>query len=170
MKAEKRRREIVALLMGSEQPLSGGTLSERTGVSRQVIVQDIAVLKAAGYDILSTHKGYIIKSAPTVERVFKVRHDSDRTEEELSCIVELGGIVVDVYVWHKVYGKIGAGLNIFSQLGVKQFMEGIKSGRSTELMHITGGYHYHTVRADSEAVLDSIQQYLSENNYIVPEI
>ncbi len=170
MKAEKRRREIVAALMGASAPLSGAQLSEQTGVSRQVIVQDIAVLKAEGYDILATHKGYIIKSAPTVERVFKVHHDSSRTEDELCGIVDLGGIVVDVYVWHKVYGKIGAGLNIFSKKGVQQFMEGIKSGRSTELMHITGGYHYHTVRADSEAVLDSIQQYLTQNNYIVPEI
>ena len=170
MKAEKRRREIVAALMGASTPLSGAQLSEQTGVSRQVIVQDIAVLKAEGYDILATHKGYIIKSAPTVERVFKVHHDSSRTEDELCGIVDLGGIVVDVYVWHKVYGKIGAGLNIFSKKGVQQFMEGIKSGRSTELMHITGGYHYHTVRADSEAVLDSIQQYLTQNNYIVPEI
>ena len=170
MKAEKRRREIVASLMGASTPLSGAQLSEQTGVSRQVIVQDIAVLKALGYDILATHKGYIIKSAPTVERVFKVHHDSSRTEDELCSIVELGGIVVDVYVWHKVYGKISAGLNIFSRQGVQQFMEGIKSGRSTELMHITGGYHYHTVRADSEAVLDRIQQHLAQNNYIVPEI
>ena len=170
MKAEQRRREIVALLMGAENPVSGSELSERTGVTRQVIVQDIALLKASGYEILSTHKGYVIKSAPMVERVFKVHHGSDRTEEELSGIVALGGIVVDVYVWHKVYGKIGAGLNIFSEQGVKQFMEGIKSGRSTELMHITGGYHYHTVRADSAEVLDSIQQYLYDNNYIAPEI
>ena len=169
-KAEKRRREIVALLMGSQEPLSGGALAQQTGVSRQIIVQDITVLKAAGYDIISTHRGYVIKSAPSVERVFKVHHDSDRTAEELSAIVSLGGIVVDVYVWHRVYGKIGAGLNIFSELGVKQFMEGLKSGRSTELMHITGGYHYHTVRADSAAVLDEIQQYLTENGYIVPEV
>jgi transcriptional regulator of NAD metabolism len=169
-KAEKRRREITTLLMGAEGPLSGSFLAEKTGVSRQIIVQDITVLKAAGYDIISTHKGYIIKSAPTVERVFKVHHDSSRTEEELSAIVSLGGIVVDVYVWHRVYGKIGVGLNIFSELGIKQFMEGIKSGRSTELMHITGGYHYHTVRADSPEVLDRIQQYLCDNHYIVPEI
>lgn len=170
MKAEQRRREIVTTLMGASDPIPGGDLAVQTGVSRQVIVQDVAVLKAAGYEILSTHKGYIIKSAPVVERVFKVHHDSSRTEEELCGIVELGGIVVDVYVWHKVYGKIGAGLNIFSRQGVKQFMDGINSGRSTELMHITGGYHYHTVRADSEAVLDSIQAYLRDNDYIVPEI
>lgn len=169
MKAEQRRREIVTALMSADRPLSGGQLSEQTGVSRQVIVQDIAVLKAAGYDILSTHTGYIINSAPTVERVFKVHHNSDRTEEELCGIVELGGTVVDVYVWHKVYGKIGAILNIFSKQGVQRFMEGIQSGRSTELMHVTGGYHYHTVRADSEAVLDRIQQYLTQNDYIVPE-
>ena len=59
-----------------------------------------------------------------------------------------GGTVVDVFVWHKVYGKMSAQLNIFSNLHVKQFIEGVRTGKSTELMNITGGYHYHTIRAD----------------------
>ena len=85
-------------------------------------------------------------------------------------MVDLGGTVVDVFVWHKVYGKIEATLNIFSQLQIKQFLEGVRTGQSSELMHITGGYHYHTVRADSEAVLDRIEKELIKRNYIVPEI
>ena len=113
---------------------------------------------------------YIIKSNPHIERVFKVRHTSEQTEDELSCIVGLGGTVVDVFVWHKVYGKVEAPLNIFSPMHVKQFMEGVRTGQSSELMHITGGYHYHTVRAESEAVLDRIEAALNERNYIVPEI
>ena len=170
MKAEKRRSDIVHLLLGADGPLSGNALAKMTQVSRQIIVQDIAALNAAGYQILATHKGYIIQSAPVAERVFKVHHGSERTEEELSAIVELGGTVVDVHVWHKVYGKISVALNIFSQQGVARFMEGLKSGRSTELMHITGGYHYHTVRADSEAVLNAIGQMLGERGYLAPEI
>ena len=77
---------------------------------------------------------------------------------------------MDVFVWHKVYGKIEAKLNIFSRLHVKQFIEGVRIGESTELMNITGGYHYHTVRADSEEILDKIGDALGERNYIVPEI
>jgi len=170
MKADERRKGIVTLLMAEQQPISGGALSQRFGVSRQIIVQDIAVLKAAGYDILSTHQGYIVRKAPLAERVFKLRHTREQTEDELCCIVDLGGTVVDVFVWHKVYGKIEAPLNIFSRLQVKQFIEGVRSGKSTELMDITSGYHYHTVRADSEERLDRIFQALSERNYIVPEI
>jgi len=111
-----------------------------------------------------------MQKSPLKERVFKVRHTTKETEDELSCIVDLGGTVVDVFVWHKVYGKIEAALNIFSKLHIKQFLEGVRTGQSTELMHITGGYHYHTVRADSEAVLDSIEAALKERNYVVPEI
>ncbi len=169
MKAEERRKEIAGFLMSEEKPVSGGILSERFGVSRQIIVQDISVLKASGYDILSTHNGYIIRSSPLAERVFKVFHTTEQTEDELNCIVDLGGTVVDVFVWHKVYGKIEAKLNIFSRLHVKQFIEGVRSGKSTELMNVTGGYHYHTVRADSEEHLNGIFAELKKRNYIVPE-
>lgn len=170
MKAEERRKEIAGFLISVEKPVSGTVLSERFGVSRQIIVQDISVLKASGYDILSTHNGYILRSSPLCERVFKVFHTTDRTEDELNCIVDLGGTVVDVFVWHKVYGKIEAKLNIFSRLHVKQFIEGVRSGKSTELMNITGGYHYHTVRAETEEQLNGIFAELKSRNYIVPEI
>lgn len=170
MKAANRRKEIVNLLMSEQEPIPGGALSERFGVSRQIIVQDISLLKASGYDILATHRGYVIQVAPLAERVFKVRHTSEQTEDELDLIVSLGGTVVDVFVWHKVYGRVEAKLNIFSKLGVQQFIEGVRSGKSTELMNITGGYHYHTVRAESEDILDRIEAALKERHYLAPEI
>ena len=170
MKAHDRRKAIVNLLLSSNEAISGSTLSEKFSVSRQIIVQDIRVLKGSGYDILSTHNGYIIQKSPLKERVFKLHHTTEQTEDELSIIVELGGTVVDVFVWHKVYGKMVAPLNIFSSLHVKQFIEGVRTGKSTELMNITGGYHYHTVRADSEEILDKIGKALEERGYIAPEI
>lgn len=165
MKADARRKEIVSLLLGEGKPISGASLSERLGVSRQIIVQDIAVLRAGGYEILSTHQGYVVHKTPLVERVVKVRHTKEETEDELACIVALGGTVVDVYVWHKVYGKIEAKLNISSMFHLEQYLEGIRSGKSSELMSITGGYHYHTLRADSAEVLDKIEQALAERGY-----
>ena len=168
--AEKRRKEIVTLLLSSKEPISGGQLAEHFGKSRQIIVQDIAVLKGVGYDIISTHYGYLLQKSPLVERVFKVRHTSEETEDELNCIVDLGGTVVDVFVWHKVYGKISAQLNIFSRHHVKQFIEGVRSGKSSELMNVTGGYHYHTVRADSEEMMDMIANELEKKGYVVPEL
>ncbi len=170
MRATERRKAIACLLMAEKAPVSGGTLSERFEVSRQIIVQDIALLKAEGYEIISTHSGYVLHTSPLAERVFKLKHTTEETEDELSRIVALGGTVVDVFVWHKVYGRIEAPLNIFSPLHIKQFIEGVRSGKSTELMNITGGYHYHTVRADSEEILDKIEASLREKNYIVPEI
>ena len=167
---EKRRKDIIALLSVSKEAVPGSELSEQFGVSRQVIVQDVSVLKGQGYEILSTHYGYLLKSSPLTERVFKLKHTTEQTEDELFTIVNLGGTVVDVFVWHKVYGKVEAGLNIFSERSIAQFMDGIKSGKSKELMHITEGYHYHTVRADSEAVLDEIGAALDKKGYIVPEI
>lgn len=170
MKAADRRKAIVNLLLSTNEAISGGKLSEEFGVSRQIIVQDITVLKGTGYDILSTHNGYIIQKSPLKERVFKLYHTTEQTEDELATIVNLGGTVVDVFVWHKVYGKMTAPLNIFSSLHIKQFIEGVRSGKSTELMNITGGYHYHTVRAESESILDQIGQALLNKNYIAPEI
>lgn len=170
MKVAERRKAIVNLLLSAEEPVSGGELAQKFGISRQIIVQDITVLKGTGYEILSTNQGYIMQKSPLKERVFKVRHTTEETEDELSCIVALGGTVVDVFVWHKVYGKIEAALNIFSNLHIKQFLEGVRTGQSTELMHVTGGYHYHTVRADNEATLDRIESALNERHYIVPEI
>jgi len=166
MKVTERRKAIVNLLSASKTPISGGELSKQFNVSRQIIVQDITVLKGLGYEIFSTHHGYVLQKSPLVERVFKLKHTTEQTEDELNSIVDLGGTVVDVFVWHKVYGKISATLNIFSRLHVKQFLEGVRTGKSTELMNITGGYHYHTVRADSEEILDKIGETLQQKNYI----
>ena len=169
MKVAERRKAMVQILLSSREPISGGELAQRFHISRQIIVQDITVLKGTGYEILSTSRGYVMQKSPLAERVFKVKHTTEQTEDELTRIVNLGGTVVDVFVWHKVYGKIEAALNIFSPMHVKQFMEGVRTGQSTELMHVTGGYHYHTVRADNDAVLDRIEDMLREREYIVPE-
>ncbi len=169
MTASERRKSIAELLMCEPAPISGGELAERFGVSRQIIVRDISVIRSMGYDILSTHRGYVIHKSPLVERAFKLKHTTEETEDELCTVVDLGGAVVDVFVWHKVYGKITAPLNIFSRLHVKQFIEGVRSGKSSELMNITGGYHYHTVRADSTEVLDMIHAALERKGYIAPE-
>lgn len=168
MKAVERRKAIANLLMSENRAISGSALSEKFGVSRQIIVQDISILKGTGYEILSTHNGYIIQKSPLKERIFKLHHTTEQTEDELNLIVDLGGTVVDVFVWHKVYGKLEAKLNIFSRLHVKQFLEGVRIGKSSELMNITGCYHYHTVRGETEEILDQIENCLQERGYIAP--
>ena len=167
---EQRRKELAAYLLSKKEAVSGGALSELFGVSRQIIVKDIGILKDEGYSIVSTHNGYVVQGSPLFEREFKLKHTTEQTEDELNCIVDLGGTVVDVYVWHKVYGKIMAPLNISSRRHVAQFIEGVRSGKSLELMNITSGYHYHTVRAESDELLDKIFGALNKRGYIAPEI
>ncbi len=168
MKSDERRKSIVNLLLSEKRPISGSELSEKYGVSRQIIVRDISILKEQGNEILATNSGYVIQSSPLKERVFKVFHTTEQTEDELQTIVDLGGIVADVYVWHKAYGKMEANLNISSRSQIDQFIESVRTGKSVELMHITGGYHYHTVRAASEAILDRIGTALEAKSYIAP--
>ena len=170
MKADQRRKEIANYMMSAQNAVPGGKLSEKFGVSRQIIVQDISALKEAGYEILSTHSGYVMQTTPHCERVFKLFHTKDQTEDELNTIIDFGGIVADVFVWHKAYGRMEAKLNIFSRLHVKQFLEGVRIGKSTELMHITGGYHYHTIRAATDEILDQIERTLHARGYIAPGI
>ena len=168
MKSDERRKAIANLLTTEQKAVSGAALSAEFGVSRQIIVQDITALRSSGYDIISTHNGYLVQKTPLKERVFKVFHTTERTEEELNLIIDLGGTVVDVYVWHKVYGRMHAPLNIYSRAQVKQFIDGVRTGKSTELMAVTGGYHYHTIRAESESVLDQIEKALSEKGFLAP--
>ena len=166
MKVENRRKGIINLLLAEKGPVAGGELSKKFGVSRQIIVQDIAMLRAKGFDITPTHNGYVIRSSPLVERVFKVHHNSIQTEDELNLIVSFGATVADVYISHDVYGKVSANLSIATPADVKNFIDGMKSGESAELMHITGGYHYHTVRAENEEILDKVEKALKARGYL----
>ena len=169
MRATQRRKAIIERLLSSDNPISGTVLSKELSASRQIIVQDVSMLRAEGYDIISTHAGYVIRSTSHKERIVKVRHTSEETADELLTIVSLGATVVDVFVRHKVYGRIEAKLNIFSERTVMQFMEGIKSGKSSELMHVTAGYHYHTLRAENEETLDRVEAALREKGYTVED-
>ena len=167
MNAEKRRENILKLLAESDSPLSGTDLAKCLAVSRQVIVQDIALIRAAGYDIISTHRGYLLNEPISVSRVFKVQHTDEQTEEELYSIVDLGGTVANVMVNHKVYGQMEAELNINSRKKAKDFIDDIKSGKSSPLKNITSNYHYHKVVADSEETLDMIEETLQEKGFLV---
>lgn len=167
MTGTERRNKIVELIKSSEAPVAGSTLAALCDVSRQVIVQDIALIRASGYDILSTNRGYLLNAPHTVSRIFKVRHTDERMEEELCEIVDLGGCVVNVMVNHRVYGKMEAALGINSRRKIRAFMEDIRQGKSSPLKNITSDYHYHKVEADSEETLDLIEDMLLEKGFLV---
>ena len=166
---EKRRSQIIKILKDSKSPVSGTKLAKVLKVSRQVIVQDIALIRAAGHDIISTNRGYIINEPAAVSRVFKVKHTDEQVEEELTEIIDLGGIVRNVMINHRVYGHMEAEINITSRRKVTEFMEDIRKGKSSPLKNITSDYHYHKVEADSEETLDLIENMLRDKGFLVED-
>lgn len=169
MTGQDRREAMLRKLQDATAPLSGAALGKEFGVSRQVVVQDIALLRTQGVPIVSTNRGYLISETVTRPmRLLKLHHTLEQTSEELTCIVDLGGTVVDVMVNHRAYGKMSAELNIKSRRDVQKFINDIESGVSTPLMLVTNGYHFHHIAADSEEVLDEIQAALSSKGFLAP--
>lgn len=162
----ERREEILRLLRDAATPMSGTALGRATGVSRQMVVQDIALLRSKGQPILATARGYLLAQPKQCERLFKVRHTTEQAEEELYAVVDLGGCVMDVMVNHRAYGKISAPLQIKNRRDVHKFMENIHTGKSTPLLNVTSGYHFHHVTAESEEVLDEIEAALKEKGFL----
>ena len=166
----ERREQIIQILKESSTPVSGSRLAAMLGVSRQVIVQDVALLRTQ-QSILATAQGYLLY-APAKDpcrRTFLVRHTAEQIADELNSIVEAGGHVIDVVVEHDVYGQIRADLNLRSIHDVAHFCQLLKKSVSGPLFPISAGIHLHTVEAESEAVLDNIATCLSRKGYLLPE-
>lgn len=168
MNGETRRNEILSRLSQEKVPISASAFAEMFGVSRQVIVQDIALLRATGSPIISLARGYVLEKSTSFSRVFKVNHADEDVENELNLIVDAGGTVEDVFVYHKVYGTVRAPMGIKNRLQVKSFLENIASGKSSLLKNVTSGYHYHTVSADGDETLDVIEKHLKESGFLAP--
>lgn len=171
MTGTERRAHLLELLRAADAPCSGTALGKQLGVSRQIVVQDIALLRSQGHEIIATNRGYLAPAAPEgahvrrPERIFKVRHTPEQAEEELTCIVDLGGCVEDISVNHRVYGRITAPLAVRSRRDVARFVEDMRSGVSTQLSAVTDGYHFHRVSAESEEALDEIARALAAHGF-----
>lgn len=164
MTGEERRNHILQLLKAQDSPLSGTALANEFHVSRQVIVQDIALMRAENHDILSTNRGYLYRREDTMpgmsKRVFFVRHSTQQVLEEFLTITELGGKVLDVVVEHEIYGQIRVDLLIENSRDAREFYEKLAASRDNPLKMLTDDCHYHTVAAPSEKLLDLIGQEL----------
>ncbi len=165
MTGAERRQKILTLMRESPQPLPGAMLGKETGVSRQVVVQDIALLRTEGYPIISTFKGYYLDEPKQSVRLVKVCHTDEQVEDELSTIVGLGGIVQDVLINHRAYGKLSAPMDIKNQRDIRMFMEELRAGRSSPLKNVTSGYHFHHIAAENEEILDEISDALEQKGY-----
>jgi len=151
------------------KPITGGELARRLGVSRQVIVQDMAILRAGGADILATPQGYILGPAEGVyRRTFACRHDMAGMEQELLIIVDNGGRVLDVVVEHPVYGELRGYLMLASRRDVYKFLENLHKSGAKPLYTLTEhGVHLHTVTAEKEEALNAIELDLAREGILL---
>lgn len=169
MEGDTRRHEIMKIIERAEEPVSGTRLAELMGVSRQVIVQDIALIRANNKNILSTNKGYILfqDKNQRVKRSFMVNHTDEQIEDELLTIVSYGGRVLDVVVEHEIYGQITVDLVLKTARDVKDFVERLSKNKTKPLKELTGGVHIHTVEADTEELLAVIEERLRDKGYLL---
>lgn len=166
-----RRAAVVDYLKTKSKPISGTELAKHFGVSRQIIVQDIALLRAENRDILSTNKGYMLFQAQEKRSgctaVIMVRHTLKQTMDEFRSIVDFGGKVLNVSIDHDLYGQIQADLCINDMQDAEEFCNKMERSKSKPLKELTEGCHYHTIWAPSEKALEFIKQELREKGILM---
>lgn len=174
MSGTERRNEILKLISESSEPVSGSKLAKLLSVSRQVVVQDIALLRAVNKNILSTNKGYVIyqeeeAADQLIRKTIHVQHTDDEILDELCTIVDYGGKVIDVVVEHEIYGQITCDLIITSRLDAKTFINQCQESQAKGLGTLTDGNHYHTIETTSQQAMDEIEGALLKKGYLIKE-
>lgn len=168
----KERREIILnKLNKSSVPIKGSSLADELKVTRQIIVKDIAIIRASGHKIIATPSGYIIedKREKGIERVLALKHNQNQIEDELSTIVKYGGIIKDVIVEHPIYGEIKGNLLIKTQFDIINFLDKMNDRKAEPLMKLTRGVHLHTVEAENEEIMERIIKELEDKKYLVTD-
>ncbi len=170
MEAETRRQQILKLLL-EHNPVTGNQLGEKFEVSRQVIVQDIALLRARGYDIIATPQGYINQSGNQTEDSYTFtiasKHEEEGIQEELATIVDLGGTILDVIVEHPIYGELKGQLMIKSRRDIQLFIDRLQDTKANPLATLTEGIHLHTIKAPDKEAITEIKNALNAKNFLV---
>ena len=151
MDSAKRREHIMRELRSAERPLSATKFAKELSVSRQIIVGDVALLRAAGESISSTPRGYMLTDTPGLVFTVACVHERKDAERELNIMVDNGCTVLDVSVDHPIYGQLTAALRLSSRYDVSQFVLNLESGSVSPLSALTGGVHLHRLRCPDEA-------------------
>ncbi len=170
LSGEERRQHILIALREGGLPVTGGELATINGVSRQVIVQDVALMRARGEEIVATPQGYLITKSPMVgpaRAVLACRHGRDETEDELLTLVDLGIKVVDVIVEHPIYGELRAMLALESRDDVRNFISQIRESQAALLSALTKGVHLHTVEASRADLFQRAREALVAKGYLL---
>lgn len=166
MNTSERRKRILVTLEQNKAPVSAGVLAKKFSVSRQVIVGDVALLRAEGFEIQSTPRGYVTPVKEETERqgfVGKIvcQHKPEETEIELYTIVDKGGEILDVSVEHPLYGLLSGSLRIKTRSDIDNFMADFKKGQTRMLATLTDGIHIHTIRCPDYSTFEEIKKDLN---------
>jgi hypothetical protein len=158
-----RRERIVRLLREGRRSITGSELSSSLGVSRQAIVNDIAILRAAGEPIAGGPQGYRWRGEEpaAVLATIACRHDREGCQKELEVLVAHGVAVLDVVVDHELYGEVRGDMNVSTHRDVQRYMEVLNTSGVEPLSTLTGGVHAHHVRAPDEVALGSARSDLA---------
>ena len=169
MDGQARRNKIIEIIKKSDKPVSGTFLAEQLNVSRQVVVTDMALIRANGVKVISTNRGYTIDAESSrCKRIVKCHHSDEQILDELYAIVDNGGCAESTIINHRYYNRLEAPLNVSSRREAKKFNDAIVSGKSRSLGSATSGYHYHVISAEDEATLDIIEEELKAKGYWLP--
>lgn len=168
MEASTRRSAILRALTAADSPISASALAAQFSVSRQIIVGDVALLRAAGEAISATPRGYVLERAEQgITRTVACRHPIEGTEQELQIMVDNGCTVLDVVVEHAVYGQLTGQLQIRSRYDVAQFMERLISDGAKPLSSLTDGIHLHTLLCPDTSAFERTQNALREAGFLL---
>jgi len=167
MAGSARRKLIMNLLHHADKPITGSEFAKETNVSRQVIVQDISILKAKNEPILATNRGYILHRQNKKNKIIVVTHTPEQAEKELNIIVDHGVTVKDVTVEHALYGELTASIMVSNRAEVKQFIQQMNETKAPYLLTLGNGIHLHTLEADSMDQIDAACKELASNNILL---
>ena len=142
MNAAQRRERILTRLTGASEPMSASLLAGELGVSRQIVVGDVALLRAAGAQI------------------------DEEMRAELYTVVDQGGVVVDVAVENPLYGELRGNLNLASRYDVDLFLRQAADTPECLLSRMTGGVHLHTLHCPDEASFRRVKAALAEKGLL----
>ncbi len=164
MNRQERQQLILSLLRSDRDPVRGDDLAQRLQVTRQVVVHEIALMRASGIPIVSTPRGYLLGEDPRLqqETIIAVRHDPEQTVDELYTLVDHGLMVHSVIVAHPLYGHLEGSLELRSRLDVETFLSELQTGHAALLSSLTEGYHLHRVSFSERSHLERAKLALRE--------
>jgi len=173
MDSDQRREAILEVLKRTDRPIKGTEFAKMFNVSRQVIVQDIAILRARGEEIFATPQGYMTLTKGSKERIFKTimcKHKGyTEIEDELKTIIDLGGKVIDVIVDHPIYSEIKIPLMLSSRAEIDEFVKNLERENAEPLSSLTEGVHIHTIEVPNLKIYERILIELETKGYLINE-